>query len=148
MLSAFHDCFAYAQSNGVDLREYKTDLREIVDNLYGIEQLIRARKDGKIFVNDETAQVVSYIAGKIDDILASIGWKRVVQPITEAIFIIPMKIVAMFASKAEAPQLPPVVIQNYLPSPAKPEEGEKETLALQVLRQWKARTSGDEAVEE
>jgi len=59
-----------------------------------------------------------------------------------------LKIVAMFSNKAETPQLPPVVIQNYLPPPAKPEEGEKETLARQVLHQWKARTSGDEAAGE
>jgi len=119
LLSSLHNCFAYAQSNGINLREYKTDLKEIFDNLYSVEKLVRNRKDGKVSIIDDIAKGVIYIAGKIDDVLAGIGWKRVVQPITEAIFMIPKKILAMFSGTAEIPKMLPNVIQNYLPPPMK-----------------------------
>lgn len=119
LLSTLHNCFSYAQSNGIDLREYKTDLRDIVDNLYSVEKLIRNRKDGKVSIVDDIAQGVIYIAGKIDNVLAGIGWKRVVQPITEAIFIISKKILAVFSSTADTPKMLPHIIQNYLPPPMK-----------------------------
>jgi hypothetical protein len=119
LLSTLHSCFAYAQTYDIDLREYKTDLRDILDNLYGIEKLVRNRKDGKITVIDDIAQGVIFIASKIDDVLEGVGWKRVVRPITEAIFMIPKKIIAMFSKKTETPQMLPNIIQQYLPPPMK-----------------------------
>jgi len=117
LLSTLHSCFSYAQTHDIDLREYKTDLREILDNLYSIEKLVRNRKDGKITVLDEIAQGVIFIASKIDDVFEGIGWKRVVRPITEAIFMIPKKIIAMFSKKTETPPMLPDIIQKYLPPP-------------------------------
>jgi len=73
LLSTLHNCFAYAQSNSIDLREYKTDLREIVDNLYSVEKLVRKKNEGKVSIIDEIAEGIIYIAGKIDDVLAGIG---------------------------------------------------------------------------
>jgi hypothetical protein len=119
LLSTLHNCFAYAQSNSIDLRQYKTDLSEIVDNLYSVEKLVRQKNEGKVSIIDDIAQGVFYIAGKIDDVLAGIGWKRVVQPITEAIFLIPKKIMAMFSGTSETPKILPNMIQNYLPPPMK-----------------------------
>lgn len=119
LLSTLHNCFTYAQSNGIDLKEYKTDLKEIVDNLYIVEKLIRDRKDGKVTVIDDIAKSVIYIAEKIDDVLAGIGWKRVVRPITEAIFLIPKKILAMFSRTTEEPKMLSSAIQSYLPPPMK-----------------------------
>jgi len=172
LLSTLHNCFSYAQSNGIDLREYKTDLKEIVDNLYTVEKLIRNRNDGKVSIIDDIAQGIIYIAGKIDDVLAGIGWKRVVQPITEAIFMIPKKILAMFSSTAETPKMLPKVIQNYLPPPMKnlpsgnyqqPKTSsaddkvidvewvdvrEEESFASQVLRQMQDRISRMESGDE
>ncbi len=173
LLSTLHNCFAYAQSNSIDLREYKTDLREIVDNLYSVEKLVRKKNEGKVSIIDEIAEGIIYIAGKIDDVLAGIGWKRVVQPITEAIFMIPKKIMAMFSGASETPKMLPNVIQNYLPPPMKSLPTEikglssaklkdddvidvewvdvkdtKESLASQILRQMHDRISRIESGDE
>lgn len=173
LLSTLHNCFTYAQSNNIDLREYKTDLKEIVDNLYSVEKLVREKNNGKVSMIDETAEGLIYIAGKIDNVLEGIGWKKVVQPITEAIFMIPKKIMGMFSGASEMPKMLPNVIQNYLPPPMKslPSESKgrssskskdddiidvewvtvkdtKESLASQILRQMHDRISliesGDE----
>jgi hypothetical protein len=119
LLSTLHNCFSYAQTHEVDLREYKTDLREIVDHLYSIEKIVRDRKDGKVTVIDDIAKGIIFIASKIDDVLEGIGWKRVVRPITEAIFVIPKKIIAMFSSKTDTTPMLPEIIQQYLPPPMK-----------------------------
>jgi len=117
LLSTLHNCFSYAQSNGVDLRNYKTELKEIVDNLHVVEKLIRARRDGKITVVDDVAKGVIFIAEKIDDVLEGIGWKRVVAPITVAIFAIPKKITAMLSRPSNTSGRFPDAIQQYLPPP-------------------------------
>lgn len=119
LLSTLHDCFAYAQSNGIDLREYKSELQQIVYNLYSVEKVVHRRKDNKVSVVDDFAKSVIYIAGKIDDVLDGIGWKRVVRPITEAIFMIPKKIISMFSNKSDTSKMLPEVVEQYLPPPMK-----------------------------
>lgn len=119
LLSTLHDCFEYAQSQNVDLRDYKNDLKEIMDNLYSVDKIVRSRNDGKVSIVDDIAQVVMFIATKIDDVLAGVGWKRIVRPITEAIFMIPKKIMALFSGKTETPKLLPDTIKKYLPPPMK-----------------------------
>lgn len=117
LLSTLNELFGYAQRYQVDLRDYKTDLKEIVGNLYAIEKIVQKRKDKKVAAVDEMAEGIIYIAGRIDDILDSIGWKRVVRPITEAIFLIPKRVISMFSKEKEAPSLLSDSAKKYLPPP-------------------------------
>lgn len=119
LLSTLHSCFSYAQTHNIDLREYKDDLKSIIDSLYVIEKMVRKRKDSKIPLLDDIAQGIIFISDKVDGVLEGIGWKRVVRPITEAIFMIPKKVVEMFSGKTEASKILPDTIQKYLPPPIK-----------------------------
>jgi hypothetical protein len=117
LLSTMHSCFTYAQTNNVDLREYKEDLKQIVENLYYVEQEINDKKYTRLLIVDELAQGMIFISKKIDNIFTMIGWKRVMQPITEAIFLIPQKIHAMFSGKKVPSKRVIDAITHYLPPP-------------------------------
>jgi hypothetical protein len=126
LLSTLHRCFYYAQSNNLDLHEYKTDFKEIVNNLHAIEKQIHQKKYEKVSIIDDIANTVISVAEHIDEILIGIGWRKVVRPITEAIFRIPQKILSHFSSISSCSPLLPEV-EKYLPPPMLPSEDFKES---------------------
>lgn len=117
ILSTLHEYFAYAQSHSIDLKDYRNELNEIIHSLYIIEKAIQDRSDGRVAVLDDVAQGIIFISGKIDDVLEGIGWRRVVRPITEAIFVIPKKVASIFSQKQSQPKALQSTIQQYLPPP-------------------------------
>jgi hypothetical protein len=119
LLSTFYDTFIYAQEHNIDLREYKEDIRLILDDLYNIQKSVVHRTTSKVQLIDDLTRVVIFTADKIDNILEGIGWKRVVRPITEAIFMIPRQIIEMVTGKTEASVLLPDTIREKLPPPVR-----------------------------
>lgn len=114
LLDALYECFIYAQQHEVLLGEYKTELRNIIENLYLIEKSIKERKGKKPSLTNKFAEGMISIASKIDSILEGFGWKPVVRPITEAMFHIPAKVKQMLSS--EPPKaLPMPLYETYLP---------------------------------
>jgi hypothetical protein len=117
LLSNFHECVEYAQSNRINLQSYKAELTEIVNNLYEIQRIIHDRTYSKTFIPDNFVHELLFIADKIDDVLVSIGCTKVVRPITEAIFEIPRKIISMISSTSDTTKILPSTSQHYLPPP-------------------------------
>lgn len=163
ILSTLHSCFAYIQSNNINIMEYREDIKEILDNLYTVEKVINDKKSGKITVVDDVAKSVAFIAERIDDVLEGVGLKRVVGPITVAIFEIPKRILSMVSNGSYNSAVLSDAVQRYLPPPItdwdnehtlentlESEDGEiidvdwvdvgaKESFARQLLRQMHER---------
>ena len=114
LLSALYDCFSYAQTYEVFLGEYKQELRIIIENLHNVEKIIKEKHSTKPAITEKFAEGIIAIADKIDNILDGFGWNRVVRPITEAIFHIPLKIIEMFSPNTPS-ALPPPSYTTYLP---------------------------------
>lgn len=120
LLSTLNDCFSYAQSHKVDLRDHKSELREIVENLVSVEKILQGRKEKKVTVVDDIAQGIIFIAEKIDNVLKGIGWPAVAKPITEAIYFIPKRITALFSGpEDDSMDYFTESAQKYLPPPLK-----------------------------